>query len=230
MPPTSCSPAAEAAGTALLLFGGLGAIAVAAPAGPFVVGALFGGCVTLLALSPLGRASGAHLNPAVTLAFLAAGRIGFRDARWYVAAQLIGAAVGSALFRLLFGAVDGGVTHVTVSLPGALAVEASSTAALIATVFWFGGRERLAHLTPFAIPPVIALLSALGAAATGASLNPARSFGPALANGDLSDLWLYFVAPVAGGVALARMWPIARPAVASTCPSPVLHSLTLTAK
>ena len=193
------------------MFGGLGAIAVAAPAGPLVVGALFGSCVTLVALSPLGRASGAHLNPAVTLAFRAMGKIGSRDAGGYVLAQLLGAVAGSALFRLLFGSVAGGTTHVTVPLPAALALEAAMTAALVATVFWFGGRPRIAHLTPYAIPPVIALLSLVGGAATGTSLNPARSFGPAIAFGDLPDLWLYFAAPVLGAVTLALLWGSAEP-------------------
>jgi aquaporin Z len=193
------------------MFGGLGAIALAAPAGPLVVGALFGSCVTLVALSPLGRASGAHLNPAVTLAFRAMGKIGSRDAGGYVAAQLLGAIAGSALFRLLFGRVAGGTTHVSVPVPSAIALEAAMTAALVAIVFWFGARPRIAHLTPYAIPPVIALLSFAGAGATGASLNPARSFGPAVVFGDVSGLWVYLTAPVLGGLAIAWMWGSADP-------------------
>src|SRR5206468_6869511 len=112
-----------------------------------------------------------------------------------------------ALFRLAFGTVGGGVTHSTVSVPGALCLEAAMTAVLVGTVFWFVARDRIAHLTPFAIPPVIAVLSWVGGAATGASLNPARSFGPAVAFGDLAGLWLYLLAPTAGAVIIALVWP-----------------------
>jgi aquaporin Z len=198
--------AAEAAGTALLMFGGLAAIAVASPAGPLLVGALFGGCVTLVAVSPLGRVSGAHLNPAVTLAYRVLGRMSSRDVCGYVAAQLAGAALGSLAARAVWGAVDGAVTHIAVSTPAAIALEAAMTAVLVLTVFWFGSRERLAPWTPAAIPVVLAVLVALGGAATGASLNPARSAGPALAFGDLGGLWLYLVAPVLGALALALAW------------------------
>ena len=231
--------AAEAAGTALLMFGGLSAIAVALGSGSplagaghatrlLIAGALFGSCVTLVALSPLGRLSGAHLNPAVTIAFRMLGMLSRRDVGGYIAGQFAGAVAGSLAFRAVWGSVaqsvDGGVTHVTVPIPLALLVEAAGTAVLVGTILLFGSRERLAPWTPVAIVPVIAALVWAGGDATGASLNPARSGGPALAFGDFADLWLYAVAPIAGAAAVAAAWklrdPSRRPKAASICPAP----------
>lgn len=218
--------AAEAAGTGLLMLGGLSAIAVVLGAGSFVhdalpsqgvrllsVGLLFASCVAAIAVSPLGRVSGAHLNPAVTVAFRVMGGIAWRDVAGYVAAQLAGATVGALAFRAVWGSlalsVDGGITRPAVAVWLALLLEAAMTAALVATIFAFGARERLMRWTPLAIVPVITVLVWAAAPYTGTSLNPARSEGPAVAFGRLGDLWLYLVAPTAGAVALASVWRLA---------------------
>jgi aquaporin Z len=214
---------AEAAGTGLLMLGGLSVIAaLLAPGSPaaeviashstrlLLVGVLFGGCVTLIAISPVGRLSGAHLNPAVTLAYRVLGKVSWHDVAGYLTAQLAGALTGSLAFRALWGptgvSVGGGETHSTIATPAAFLLEAVMTAALVATILAFGSRERLMRWTPFAIVPVIAVLVWQAADYTGTSLNPARSAGPAIAFGNLSDLWLYLVAPSAGAVALAAAW------------------------
>jgi aquaporin Z len=179
-----------------------------------LVGILFGSCVTALALSPLGRLSGAHLNPAVTLAFRVLGKLSWLDVAGYLVAQLAGALVGSLVFRLVWGheaiTVSGGETHPSVATPLALLLEAAMTAALVATIVGFDSRERLMHWTPFAIVPVIAVLVWQGGPLTGTSLNPARSAGPAIAFGDLTGLWLYLLAPSAGAIALALAWRLGR--------------------
>jgi aquaporin Z len=214
---------AEAAATALLMLGGLSVIAallgrhspiIASIPSPsarlLLVGVLFGSCVALLALSPLGRLSGAHLNPAVTLAFRVLGKVSWHDVAGYLAAQLVGAVVGSLAFRLAWGheaaTVSGGETHPSVATPLALLLEAVMTAALMATILGFDSRERLMRWTPLAVVPVIALLVWQGGPLTGTSLNPARSAGPAIAFGDLTGLWLYLLAPSVGAVALAMAW------------------------
>ncbi len=118
------------------------------------------------------------------------------------------------MFRALWGpSLDGAVTHWSVSLPAAIGLEAVMTAALVGTIFAFNAREQLAMWTPLAIVPVITVLVWAGGPATGTSLNPAALGGPALAFGDLRQLWLYFAAPVLGAVAvalLARRAPAAR--------------------
>jgi glycerol uptake facilitator-like aquaporin len=158
------------------------------------IGMLFGACVTLVALSPLGRRSGAHLNPAVTLAFLVLGRMGRRDAAAFAAVQLAGALAGSLAFRALWGTEVTGVTHIDVSVAAALSLELGMTALLVGTILASGS------LAPLAVWPVIVLLTWQGSPFTGTSLNPARSAGPALAFADLADLWIYFPAPLAGAL------------------------------
>jgi aquaporin Z len=219
--------AAEAAGTGLLMLGGLSVIAaLLAPGSPaaavvpshsarlLLVGVLFGGCVTLIAVSPIGRLSGAHLNPAVTLAYRVLGKVSWHDVAGYLTAQLAGALAGSLAFRTLWGqgavSVGGGETHSTIATPAAFLLEA-------VTILAFGSSERLMRWTPFAIVPVIAVLVWQVADYTGTSLNPARSAGPAIAFGNLSGLWLYLVAPSAGAVALAAAW---RKASSLTAPVP----------
>src|SRR4051794_6575576 len=162
--------AAEAAATALLMLGGLSVIAALpgrhSPATSLIpsqsarlllVGILFGSCVTVLALSPLGRLSGAHLNPAVTLAFRVLGKVSWHDVAGYLAAQLVGAVIGSLVFRLAWGheatTVGGGETHSSIATAQALLLEAAMTAVLIATILGFEAREYLMRWTPLAIVP-----------------------------------------------------------------------------
>jgi aquaporin Z len=198
--------AAEAVGTALLVAVVLLAAAVTRDAGAarfLVLGALVAPVVAGIALSPLGRRSGAHLNPAVTLGFWARGRMAPRDVAGYVAAQLVGAVAGAWLAdALLPGAVvhaiGGAVTHPAVPVLAAVALEAAMTLALLVVVF--------AGWSPAMIAPVLVALIWLGSPATGASFNPARSEGPALVSGDVGDLWIYLVAPSAAALSLGAVW------------------------
>jgi aquaporin Z len=172
------------------------------------IGMLFGGCVSLLAASALARISGAHMNPAVSLAFTALGRMRARDTAAYVAAQLAGALAGTLVFRALWGAEVTGVTHTSVSLPVAAGLEIGMTALLMGTILAAGRRA------PLAVWPVIVILTWQGSPFTGTSLNPARSEGPALVFGDLAGLWLYLAAPVIGALLAAgvtRLRPLRLP-------------------
>ena len=175
-----------------------------------LTGVLVGGCVSLIVISPLGRLSGAHINPAVTLAFRLVGRVSGHDVVGYLLAQLLGALAGALTFRRLWGSValsvDGGVTHPAVATPAAIAIETGMTALLVMLIFVFVSRERLARWTPLMLWPLIGALVWKGSPYTGTSLNPARSAGPALAFSDFADLWLYVLAPVLGAVAVAGLW------------------------
>lgn len=226
---------AEAAGTALLVLGALSAVAFVlgdgSPLGAtlssdstrlLVTGLLVGGCVSLIVVSPLGRLSGAHLNPAVTLAFSVLGRVSRHDVVGYLLAQLAGALAGALAFRLLWGSVadsvDGGVTHPTVATPAAIGIEVGMTAVLIAMILLFVSRERLTRWVPLMLWPLIGAMVWRGSPYTGTSLNPARSAGPAVAFSDFADLWLYVLAPTAGALAVALLWrrrhPSTRPKTA----------------
>jgi aquaporin Z len=197
---------AEAAGTAVLVAAILLAAAATLHLGAarfLALGALVAPVVAGVALSPLGRRSGAHLNPAVTLGFWALGRMAPRDVAGYVAAQFAGAAAGAWLAEALLPgsvlhSIGGAVTHPTVPVPAAIALEAGMTLALLIAVF--------AGWRPLMILPLLVGLIWLGSPSTGASFNPARSEGPALVFGDLGDLWIYLAAPSAAALALGWMW------------------------
>jgi aquaporin Z len=218
--------AAEALGTALLVLAIVLAVGLSvAPGSPLAealpgpgarflaVGVLVAPFVAVLATSPLGRASGAHLNPAVTLAFWVLGRLSPRDLTGYIAAQLVGGLAGAAAGRALlpratWESIGGTVTHPGVPAAAAFALEAGMTALLLVVILTFSSSERLARLTPVAIVPVLTAIIWLGSPWTGASINPARSEGPALAFGDLSDLWLYVAAPSLAGLLVGLMWRV----------------------
>jgi aquaporin Z len=221
---------AEATGTALLVLGALSAVSLAlgadSPVAEIVsstsvrllfAGLLVGATVALISVSPVGRLSGSHLNPAITLALGVLGRVSAGDMAGYVVAQFAGALLGALAFHLAWGpvalSIGGGVTHPSVAAPVALLLEAGMTGLLVATILLFLSRERLARWTPLAVWPLLALLIWRVSAYTGSSLNPARSEGPAVAFGDLSDLWIYLVAPVAGALSVALLYRRAGPSM-----------------
>jgi len=217
---------AEGAATALLVaaivlaaaltLGRGSAVAAALPgrgARFLALGLIVAPVVALISVSPLGRLSGAHINPAVTLGFWVLGRVSRRDLGGYVASQFAGGVVGAALARAVLPAqtaasIGGAVTHPAVGALSAIALELGMTGALLLLIFAFVSNERLARRTPLAIVPVLAALIWLGSPLTGASLNPARSAGPALVFGDLADLWIYLVAPAAAGLLVGALWRV----------------------
>lgn len=215
--------AAEGAGTGLMMLGGLSAVCLTFGSGAPVaealpsdslrrvaVGALFAACVSLVAVSPVGRLSGAHLNPAVTLSFRVLNRVSGHDVGGYLVAQLIGALCGTAAVRVLWGdtalSVDGGATLLGTPVVAGVALEIVMTATLVGVILWFVSDVRLVPWTPLAIWPVITALVWIGGSYTGTSLNPTRSAAPALVFAQLADLWVYLVAPTTGAVALAFVW------------------------
>ncbi len=222
--------AAELVGTAILVFGGLSAVVVDfGAASPVAVllpgtsprllltGALFAGTGALVTVSPLGRRSGAHLNPAVTLAFWLTGHVHPHDLAGYMAAQCVGALLGAATLVACWGrmaiSVHDGVTQPGpgVGEPRAAAIEALMTAALVLTILVFVASRRTMRWTPLAVWAVVTLLVWQGAPFTGTSLNPARSLGPAIVAANPHALWVYIVGPLAGAVlavAVRRLlWP-----------------------
>ena len=166
----------EFLGTALLLLGGLSAVVLDFGAGSpvarvlpshslrlLLTGTLFGSCGALVTISPLGRRSGAHLNPAVTLAFWCHRHLRLPDLFGYVVSQAVGALVGTVAVRLLWGhaavSVRDGLT-----MPGhgfgplaAAGLEAIMTAGLVLTIFVFVSSPRTAHWTPLAVTALIAV-------------------------------------------------------------------------
>ncbi|HYW10004.1 MAG TPA: aquaporin [Longimicrobium sp.] len=204
--------AAEAIGTFTLCFVGILAITggglAGQPAGstPLVTVALAHGLAIAVMVAALGADSGAHFNPAVTVGFVAARRMSMRLGGMYVAAQLAGALAASALLAGLFGreAVAGGTPAVSnwVSPGGAVVLEAVATFFLTLVVFGTAVDPRAPRsVYPFAIGLTVALdIIAIGPL-TGAAMNPARAFGPALVAGAWGSHWVYWIGPIVGGAA-----------------------------
>jgi len=209
----------ELAGTALLLLGGLSAICLNfAPGSPvasvvpdhsarlLITGLLFAGTGSLVAVSPLGRLSGAHLNPSVTLAFWRRGHMHRHDLAGYIIAQVAGAFAGTALVRWWWGAkaraVSLGATQPRHGLAaaGAVGIEALMTMLLVAGILVMVSSPKTARWTPLLVWIVIAGLVWQGAPWTGTSLNPARSLAPALLAPKTAYLWVYFAGPLAGSL------------------------------
>ncbi len=197
-------------------------------------GIWFAGVGSLVAVSPIGRRSGAHLNPVVTLAFWARGRVHPVDVVGYIAAQLVGATAGAALRLAVWGAdarsVQDGATAPGTGVPDAAAVgiEAAMTAVEIATILLMTASARTARLTPLALWILNAVLVWRFAALTGTRLNPARSFGPAVVAPLLGPLWIYVVGPLGGGaVAVAVLTAVrdVRPVTAKLFHDPAYPSV-----
>jgi aquaporin Z len=217
---------AELLGTALLIAIGLTIVIADFGTGSPVVrwlpdpalrrlltGFLFGATGALIALSPLGRESGAHLNPVVTLGFRLLGKLRSADAAGYVAAQLAGAIVGAAPL-LLWGPLGRSVSF-GATTPGsgygegwALAGEVATTFGLIAGLFLFVRHRRLRRFTPAMFPLLYAFMVLVEGPVSGTSTNPARSLGPAVISGVWGGWWIYWVGPLLGmllGVLVFRM-------------------------
>ncbi|MGI8886982.1 MAG: MIP family channel protein [Gaiellaceae bacterium] len=205
---------AEAIGTFALVFVGAGAIMADADEGGLgsVGVALAFGLVIMAMVYAVGHISGAHLNPAVTLAF--ALRRHFPGARVpaYWAAQVTGALSAAVLLRISLGDVaDVGATTPSGSQAQSFLWEVVLTAILLFVIMAVATDTRaVGEAAAIAIGGTIALASLVGGPISGASLNPARSLGPAIASGVFDSLWLYLVAPLVGGVVGALAYEIVR--------------------
>lgn len=208
------------AGTAILLLGGLSAVCLdfgpgspvarALPAASWrllLTGLLFAGTGSLVAVSPLGRRSGAHLNPAVTFAFWLHRKVHAHDLGGYIAAQLVGAGIGTTAAVLLWGGTAHAVSYGAtapgsgVSVLGAAALEAAMTAILVGVIMAMLSSMRTARWTPIAVWLVAATLVWQGAPYTGTGLNPARSLWPDVLAGRLDIYWIYVAGPLVGAAA-----------------------------
>lgn len=205
--------AAEALGTFFLVFMGTGAI-VTGGGGGIVAVALAFAFVVLAMVYAIGHLSGAHINPAVTLGLWSIGRFPGRDALVYVLAQCAGAVAASLALRAIVGPATGlGATVPAISIPGSFAVEFLLTFALVFVVVAVATDERVtAGFAGIAVGLAIGFDVLMGGPLTGASMNPARSLGPALGAGMWEAHWLYWIAPIAGAIAAARSYDLLRPA------------------
>jgi MIP family channel proteins len=167
--------------------------------------ALATGLTVMALIYSLGPCSGAHLNPAVTAAFALRRDFPWRRVPGYVAAQLSGACVAAALLRALFGNIaDLGATEPGYGIAAALTMEIVLTLMLVSVILATAAQYRIIGAdAALAVGGIIAVCGLFSRPISGASMNPARSAGPALVSGNLQDLWIYILGPLIGaGVAL----------------------------
>ncbi len=202
---------AEMVGTFALVFAGCGAIMVDVVTGGTIthlgVGLVFG-LVIMVMVYATGHISGAHFNPAVTLAFATVGLFSWREVPAYILGQVAAALLASGTLWLLFGSV----AQLGATVPAGSSIQSLGLEALLTFFLMFvitavaTDARAVGHMAGLAIGSTVALGAIFGGPISGASMNPARSLAPALVSGDVSALWIYLVGPVVGAIAGAWVY------------------------
>ncbi len=229
MAPVACQPrvssqrpglwrraAAEGVAAFALVFAGCGAVVTNAThhgnLGSVGISLTFG-LVIMAMIYATGHLSGAHINPAVTVAFTLTRHFPARDALAYITAQLGGAVVAAFTLAAVWTSkpADLGATVPTVSAPAALLYETLLTAFLMFVIIAVATDTRaVGAAAALAIGATVGLDALMGGAITGASMNPARSFGPAVASGQWHQFWIYVVGPILGASIGALAYQLVR--------------------
>lgn len=207
---------AEAVGTFLFFFIGAGAVILMDDpngGGGLVGVALAHGLALAILVSALGAVSGGHFNPAVTVAVRLAGRIEPVRAAAYVVAQLVGAVAAGLALRFVFPESSWGPSNIGTPalgtgidiLPG-IAIEAVLTVVLVLAVFGTAIDPRAPRIGGMAIGLAVAADILMGGPLTGAAMNPARWFGPAVASGEYTNWYVWWVGPLLGGIVAAVLY------------------------
>lgn len=168
--------------------------------------------VVIAMVYALGHLSGAHINPAVTLAFWSVGRFPSEEVPQYIIAQCTGAVVASAVLRAVLSPIGNlGATLPTISIASAFSIEWLLSFALMFVIMAVATDERVADgFAPIAVGLSVGFCALMGGPLTGASMNPARSFGPALVGNLWWGHWIYWVAPITAMIAAARVYEVFR--------------------
>lgn len=201
---------AELLGTFLLTLVAAGADVIGAASGHLIAEPARVVAPALLVMAmiyTIGDVSGAHLNPAVTLAFAVRSDFPWRRVPGYWLAQLVGATLAAVFLRMVFGDVG----HLGATLPDpklgavpAVVMECVLTCILVTVILGTAHNHRLVgHNAALAVAGTIAFTGLFAAPVSGASMNPARSFGPDLIGGTLDTVWIYIVGPIAGALLAA---------------------------
>ena len=205
----------ELLGTFAMVFAGTGAIVINAESGGAITHlgvALTFGLIVLAMIYTLGDVSGAHMNPAVTVAFAAAGLFPFASVLLYLAAQISGALLASLTLHFLFpqNATLGA------TLPAGLPMQSFALEIILSAILMFvilnvshGSKEK-GITAGIVVGSVIALEALFAGPICGASMNPARSLAPAIVSGNLQHLWIYLLAPVLGMLVAIPLFRVVR--------------------
>ncbi|WJX47319.1 Aquaporin NIP1-2 [Trifolium repens] len=207
---------AEVVGTFFLIFAGCAAVAVNKNNDSVVtlpgISIVWGLAVMVLVYS-LGHISGAHFNPAVTIAFATTRRFPLKQVPAYVAAQVLGSTLASGTLRLLFSGKDN-------QFVGTLAAGSNLQAFVIEFIITFylmfiisgvaTDNRAIGELAGIAVGSTVLLNVMFAGPITGASMNPARSIGPAIVHNEYKGIWIYLVSPILGAVAGAWVYNVIR--------------------
>ncbi len=213
---------AEFIGTGVLVVGGCGTavaintlttkygVPVPTTASVIAIALAFGLCIVAMAYS-IGNISGCHINPAVSLAMLINGKMSVKDFIGYVIAQFLGATAGAAGLMLIFGNKSLGAngfykaSALGIGMKGALIIEVVLTFIFVLAVLGVTSKLENGKIAGIVIGMSLTLVHLIGIVFTGTSVNPARSFGPAIFQGGdaLTQLWVFIVAPLVGAVVAA---------------------------
>jgi aquaporin NIP len=205
----------EFIGTFILVFAGTGAIVVNQVSGG-VIGhagvALTFGLVVAAMIYTFGDVSGAHLNPAVSIGFAIAGRFPAKDLFGYITAQILGALTASGILKLLFPtATTLGMTLPAGDAAQSFMLEIILTAILMLTILSVShGAKEKGITAAIAIGSVVGLEAMFAGPICGASMNPARSLGPALVSWNFEYIWLYPIATILGAIIAIPLFKITR--------------------
>lgn len=188
-----------------------------------VLGYVFGfGIALMVIVYTIGHVSGAHVNPAVTLGLALTGKFPMSQVPVYIAMQIIGAVLASGVVRMVLGGDSGlGITQVAENLDAwkGFIVELLATAILVFVIRGVATDKRAPAATGgLAIGGALLVIQLLAGPLTGASVNPARSLGPALIGTEFGDLWIYLIAPLIGGVIGAFLYDIINNEAADVAP------------
>ena len=206
---------AELVGTALFVFVGAASVVTTAatPASAGVVVALAHGIALAVAVTATMRISGGHLNPAVTLALFAVRKVDGRTAAAYIAAQLVGAVLAAALIKGLFPAGMARATNLgtpflaaQVTLVQGILIEAALTFFLMTAILGTAVSPEAPKVGGFGIGLAVTASALAAGSLTGAALNPARAFGPALVALEFHAQVVYWIGPIIGAVLAAALW------------------------
>lgn len=204
---------AEFIGTFCLVFCGTGAIIIdnltGGQVGSLGIAATFG-TIVLAMIYSFGEKSGAHINPAVSIAFWASGRFKGALLPGYISAQFVGGILASFTLALLFpNDLNLGATLPQIPDLRALIMEVILTFILMLVIIQVStGSKEIGTMAGIAIGGVVFLEAAFAGPVTGASMNPARSLGPALVSGNVAEVWIYFVGPICGALLGILVWKI----------------------
>jgi aquaporin NIP len=207
---------AEVIGTFALVFCGTGAIIINQESGGVIthagVAVTFGLIVSAM-IYALGDISGAHLNPAVTLAFWVAKKFPGREILPYMVSQALGALIASFTLKFLFPANE----TLGATLPAGSAMQSFVLELILTFILMFviinvaSGSKEQGMFAGLAIGSVVLLEAMFAGPICGASMNPIRSIAPAVVSGHMEHLWIYITAPIAGAALAVAIWSVLKP-------------------